>query len=450
MSDFPLTEPAAEEFLTPPKQAEPPQRKKKRWIWGLLVLLIIAALIGAGLLWQRNSAQEPPHFLVKRQDLKDRIDVSGAVFSERDVVLKAAVSAQVLGRLSAENQRVAVGTPLLRLDSATFGLQLQQARTNAQASLAQAQTELQTAQKALEDALRRKALNQQNVANQERKAQKNLDFQESEYLRQVRLAAEGIVTTQKLEQQKQTLDQARIELKGALDNLKTQMRDQTEISTTRSRIQQAQTALANARNQGQASIRLAEDSLSKSAILAPFNGTVARWQVNRGDYVTPGTPLARFLDTQDLRLTLNVNELDLPKVHIGSVVEIIFDAFPDQPYPGKIVWISVSSITNSENVQVFPVKVGFANPQGKVRPGMSADARITASERKQVLALPITSVQKKAGRFYVDLLQNGKTQSREVKLGLSTLESVEVLSGLQAGDKVLSEPLVLASPIGKK
>lgn len=449
MHEFPLTEPPTDPSRAA-AQAEPPRRKNRRLLWLGLGLLAILGLGAAGFAWKRNASQDPPHLVVKRQDLKDRIDVSGAVFSERDVVLKASVSAQVLGRLSVENQRVALGTPLLRLDAATYGLQLQQARTNAVASAAQAQTELQTAQKALEDALKRKSLNQQTLTNQERKAQQNLDFQEAEYLRQVRLAAEGAVPAQRLEQQKQTLDQARLDLKVAFDNGQTQLRDQTEISTARSRIKQAQTALANAQNQGTASIRLAQDSLSKSAVLAPFSGTVARWQVNRGDYVTPGTPLARFLDTQDLRLTLNVNELDLPRVKIGSQVEIIFDAFPDSPYPGKITWISESSITDSENVQVFPVKVGFANPQGKIRPGMSADARITASERKAVLALPISSVQKKEGQFYADILINGQAQPRKIKLGLSTLESVEVLSGLQAGDKVLLEPQASATPVGKR
>lgn len=450
MSESLSAEPVSES-ASPPSSRTPFPRKKKFWLWLSALVLILSAVIAAGFVWKRNSSQEPPHTVVQRQDLKERVDVSGAVFSERDVVLKSSVSAQVLGRLSAENQRVAAGTPLLRLDSATYGLQLQQARTNALASQTQAQTELQTAQKALEDALRRKSLNQQNVANQERKAQQNLDFQEAEYLRQVRLSKEGAIPAQRLEQQKQSLDQARLELKAALDNLRTQQRDQTEVSAARSRVQQAQTAVANARNQGQANIRLAEDSLSKSAVLAPFDGTVARWQVNRGDYVTPGTPLARFLDTQDLRLVLNVNELDLPKVKVGSPVEIIFDAFPEQPYFGKIAWISESSITDSENVQVFPVKVWFDNPKAKIRPGMSADARITASERKQVLALPITSVQKKDGRYYVDLLQKGgKSQPREVKLGLATLESVEVLSGLQAGDKILLEPQASATPIGKK
>jgi HlyD family secretion protein len=423
--------------------------KKRRFFWIIFIFLVVA-VAALGFFWfKRNANQELPHIVVQREDLKSVIDVSGAVFSERDVVLKASVSAQVLARLSAENQRVASGVPLLRLDASTSALQLQQSRTNLEASLTQAQSELSAAQKALEDALRRKALNQKNVANQQRKAEQNLEFQESEYLRQLRLATDGVVPTQKVDQQKQTLDQARLELKAAIDNLRLQERDQTEISTTRSRIQQAQTNLANARKQGQANIRLAEDSLSKNTVVAPFAGTVARWNVNRGDFVSPGTPIARFLDTLDLRLTLNVNELDLPKVRIGSAVEITFDAFPDTPYQGKVSWISESSVTNSDNAQVFPVKVWFANPKGQVRSGMGADARITASEHKQVLALPIASIHKKDGDFYVDLIEDGKPIQRKVKLGISTLDKVEVLSGLKAGDKIKVETSTLPSPARK-
>ncbi|PIQ24972.1 hypothetical protein COW36_06360 [bacterium (Candidatus Blackallbacteria) CG17_big_fil_post_rev_8_21_14_2_50_48_46] len=438
------------ENLTPiPPTVSPKPKRRLHWFWiasGILLLLIVS---GVGYAQYRKAHQIWPTLVVKRRDLKESIDVSGAVFSERDVVLKAAISAQVLGRLVAENQRVSSGTALLNLDTSTYHLQLAQAQTNTQTSQAQSHTELGSAEKSLSDALKRKQLNLQNLENQLTKAKQNINFQESEYLRQIHLTEAGVTPPQRLEQQKQTLDQARLDLKTAENNLKTAQRDQTEITTARNRIAQARTALENAKRQGEASVQLARDTLHKGAINAPFSGTVARWQVNRGDYVTPGTPVARFLDTRDLRLLLNVNELDLPKVRIGAEVEITFDAYPETPYPGKVVWISESSITDSDNVQVFPVKIWFDNADHKIRPGMSADAKISAAERKNVLAIPIIHIRKKDGHYYVDRLHTGKPQETEIKLGISTLDQVEVISGLETGDQIVAEATPAPGTKGK-
>lgn len=413
--------------------------RRLRWLWLVSGTLLITAAIAGAFWYSRHRTGEPLHQIVSRQNLKETIDVSGAVFSEQDVILKASLSAQVLQRLVSENQRVSAGTPILQLDSATYALQLQQARVNAQASLTQAQVERSSAEKALQEVLRRKQMNIDNLLNQRDKAHRNLLFQEEEYLRQVRLSQEGVISSQRLEQQKQALDQARLDLKVAEDNLASTQRDQTEVTAAKNRVNQALTAIKNARRQGDAAIQLAQDTLQKNAILAPFTGSITRWQVNRGDYLTPGTPLARFINTEDLRLVLNVNELDLPKVHLGSQVEIIFDAYPDQIYLGKVVWMSESSITDSDNAQVFPVKVWFDNREHRIRPGMSADARIAGVERRQVVAIPISSIRKKDGRYFVDVLKQGKPQETEVKLGISTLDAVEVLSGLRSGDRLVIE-----------
>lgn len=420
--------------LLTPHQLQP---KHKRRIWLFSAIFILIALAASAFWYSRMRQQEFPTQVVQLQDLKETIDVSGAVFSEQDVVLKASFSAQVLGRLVSENQWVAAGTPLLRLDNSTHVLQLQQARVNAQAALAQALAEQHSAEKALQEVLRRQQMNIDNLKNQKDKAYRNLLFQESEYLRQIRLTQEGISTPQRLEQQKQALDQARLELKIVEDNLVNTQRDQTEVTAAMNRVNQALTAVKNAQRQGNSAVQLAQDTLDKVSVHAPFSGAIARWQVNRGDYVTPGTPLARFINTRNLRLVLNVNELDLPKVRVGAPVEIIFDAYPDQIYPGKVVWISESSITDSDNAQVFPIKVWFDNRQGRIKPGMSADARIAGLEHRQVIAIPISTIRKKNGRYFVEVLKADTPQEVEVKLGISTLERVEVLSGLRPGDRLI-------------
>lgn len=422
-----------------PEDPVAPSEKSRR-LWFILIgLLLICVVVGGFYSYSRYFKPKITTMLVKRQNLQEVIEVSGMVESERDVVLKSLVSGQVLERLVPENQRVFEGVALARLDGSQYQLQLSQARVNMGATAAQARTEMGSARKTLQDALQRKQLNVRNLRNQENKVKHQLAFLERELKRLRQLAQAGVVPAQNLDTQRQQMEQARIDLKTTHDNLLRSQAEEAEIVAARSRIELSQTALHNAVRQGQAATALAQDSVYKTSIRAPFNGSVSTWLVNRGDYVNPGTPIARLVDFDDLRLKLTVNELDLPKITIKGTVEIIFDAYPNQSYQGHIDWISLASVLDKENVQSFPVKIRFKDPQQLIRPGMSGDARILVAEKKQVVAIPLSSVRKKANDYVVDILRDGQAQEVTIVPGISTLTHMEVKVGLKPGDLLVTE-----------
>lgn len=416
----------------------PPEKSSRRWFI-LVGLLLICLVVGGFYSYARYFKPKIATITVKRQNLQELIEVSGMVESEKDVVLKSLVSGQVLERLVPENQRVFEGTALARLDGSQYQLQLSQARVNMGATAAQARTEMGSARKTLQDALQRKQLNVRNLRNQENKVKHQLTFLERELKRLRQLEQAGVIPSQNLDNQRQQMEQARIELKTTHDNLLRSQAEEAEIVAARSRIDLSQTALQNALRQGQAATALAQDSVYKTSIRAPFNGSVSTWLVNRGDYVNPGTPVARLVDFDDLRLKLTVNELDLPKIKIKGVVEIIFDAYPNQSYQGYIDWISFASVLDKENVQSFPVKIRFKDQQQLIRPGMSGDARILVAEKKQVVAIPLSSVRKKGNDYVVDILRDGQPQEVMIVPGISTLTHMEVKVGLKPGDLLVTE-----------
>ncbi|MBF2052799.1 MAG: efflux RND transporter periplasmic adaptor subunit [Candidatus Sericytochromatia bacterium] len=416
-----------------------------KWRWPaarwLRLSLIGLALVMVGLsVWfwrQRQAAQVPELLTLQPESLVETLSITGVAQSERSVVLKAGVSARVLGRRVAENTPVAAGTVLLDLDTSQLASQLQQTRVNSNSNLQQAETELQTAQTQFKELEIRRSGQLLGLQNQLQQAEENVFFLERETARQQRLRAEGVGTAQGLAQQQQQLEQARLQLQNSRLALSNAQNSDPELRSARSRIEQARTALASARRQAGANVRLAEDNLRAAVLAAPFNGSVTRWQVERGDYVTPGSVLGQFQDLKDLRLYLAANELDFPKIQLGASVEIVFDAYPERTFKGAVTWRSAASISDNENLQVFPVKVWFADPEALIKPGMSGEALITVAARDNALAVPIAAIERKDGQLFVRRWREGEAEEVPVEIGVTTLDKVEVRKGLQAGDQIV-------------
>lgn len=415
------------------------QRRKRRWwLWGVILLVLIGGGFSAWRAYRKASAP-PETRALEAKTLTETINVSGVVQSERSVTLKARAAATVLQRRVLENERVTRGTPLLSLDTDVLRIQREQAQVNASTQSAQAQQELNAAQKNYEQLRQRRKGNLLNLQNQLQQAEENLFFIERDFERKAQLRQEEVISPQALDQQRQQLTQARLQLKNARSSLATAEQSDPELMAARSRIQQAQTALSTAQRQGRVNLSLAAENLNQAGVRAPFEGSISSWSVNQGDYLTPGSPVGIFQDLQDIRLNLAVNELDFPKIRLGAPVEIIFDAYPEQNFVGSVVWRSSASVSNNDNLQVFPVKVWFDNKDQLIKPGMSGDANIQVAQRHNVLAVPLSAIQKREGKLYVSVLRAGEVEDVEVQVGISTLDEVEIVKGLQTGDALVVE-----------
>lgn len=410
-------------------------------IFGIALILMF---VGAAVWYTIQSTSNVKTFTVTKQTLKDVISISGTVESEYKITLKSETSGIVVKKLINENIRVPAGTPLLIIDPKKPKLQLNMAKINALSSRTQLQTELANAQKALADARFRHNSNVESLNNQIKKARSVVVFLEKEIKRNERLLREVTITRQIIDNQKQQLEQARIDLQSAIDNLNKIRNEKGEIIAAQNRVTQANTDLNNSIKQGEGAISIAQDALERTIIYSPFSGTMTKWLVNKGDFVTSadliqGTPIGTFQDLIEIRLILNINEKDLPKISTKSPVDIIFDAYPEMKYKGKITWISQSSVLDNQNVQTFPIKVKFDNPKLLIKHGMSGDAQITLLEKRNVLAVPLGLINKKEGKVFVKKLEKNKVKEVEIMPGTSTLDYFEVRSGLKEGDQLVIE-----------
>lgn len=412
--------------------------KSKNWFLILGVIFVIVAIVGA-YVYSKKLSSVVKTLPVKKQELKDIIDVSGLVQSENDIIIKSVSTGIVMNRFVKENFRLKTNTPLLEIDPQQTKLQLNQAKINAISTKLLSETNLLNATKTLTDTQERHNTNVENIKKQLDKLKNNIIYLESELKRNSSLLKDGAISKQTVDSQQQQLTQAKIDLNTAINNFEKVQKDKGEILVAKNAVAQAKISLDNSIKQGNASISIANDSFQKTVVTAPFAGTITTWMINKGDLVTIGTQIAKFQDLDELRLVLPVNELDFPKIKNNNNIEITFDAYPEKKYIGKITWIGESTVADAENVKNFPVKISFPNKDHLIKPGMNGDAFVTVMTKKDVLAVPLTNIHKKDGKIFVNIYKDNKIVETEIKAGISTLDYLEVKSGLNVGDLLVTE-----------
>lgn len=169
---------------------------------------------------------------------------------------------------------------------------------------------------------------------------------------------------------------------------------------------------------------------------APVAGTVIDRDVVVGQLADPSKTLFRIGDLTKLWLVAHVFERDAVRVQVGTTGTATFAALPGTTVEGKVVWIGREVETASRTV---PVRLEVGNPDGVLRPGMSATVSLPVGETSgQVVAVPIAAVQRVDDRWSVFSPRGpGVFEARPVGRGRDLGGEVEILSGLSPGDEVV-------------
>ena len=158
-----------------------------------------------------------------------------------------------------------------------------------------------------------------------------------------------------------------------------------------------------------------------------------------GSKLTAGQAAFQIIDLQDMRVMAEVEETDIPDMQEGQVVDIFLDAYPDVTFSGKVTQVGVKSQTGSAGTTVFPVVVQMDRTDIPLRLGYNATVDIKVLSKNNVIAVPITAVFSEDGTEYVFVVEGGKAYRREIETGDRTEEWVEVVSGLDEGERVVVE-----------
>jgi len=172
-------------------------------------------------------------------------------------------------------------------------------------------------------------------------------------------------------------------------------------------------------------------------VKAPIDGVVSHLNGQIGQNVGPGEWLGSIYQTSDMRMWVQVDDMDILLVKQGSPVEVTVDALPDKKFTGEVEQVSTRG-TDNNGITRFDVMIKVQG-SGELRPGMQAKAYIKAGDAKDVLLIPLEAVFQEDGQNKVEVLQpDGTPKVVTVDLGLMNDRVAEVKSGLEEGDKVIT------------
>ncbi len=177
--------------------------------------------------------------------------------------------------------------------------------------------------------------------------------------------------------------------------------------------------------------RLAYDN---SFLTAPEAGFIANLNVSVGQYINPGQPIATITDARTLILKTGVGESQIGKLKTGQNAEITYQNSA-QTFKGRVRGFGISPLAGTST---YPVEIEIVQP-GTLLPGMVVSARILTTRYEDLLYTPITNIVKEYDRNYIFVIVDGdRAVKREVVLGRSIGANVELLSGAEAGDRIVT------------
>lgn len=207
------------------------------------------------------------------------------------------------------------------------------------------------------------------------------------------------------------------------------------------RIETARLSIQSARLQ----VSSAQDSMDRYTITSPISGTVIQKAFKAGDKVNGADSgaLAEIYDLSCLKMDIDVNELDIGKVAVGQRVTLTAAALPGESFEGVVDKVGIAGKT-SNGFTTYPVTV-VVTEYGELRPGMNVSATIQCDTVRDALCVPVDAVARGntvlvpgEGALGPDgtLLDETKLESREVVLGRSDEDYVQITSGLEEGESV--------------
>lgn len=216
-------------------------------------------------------------------------------------------------------------------------------------------------------------------------------------------------------------------------------------------------SLQNAQN----SLQDAKDALADYYIYAPFDGVVGAVSVQKGDTISSGTSAITFITQTDMT-TISLSEIDVTSIKLGQKVVLTFDAISGLSIVGKVSEIDTIG-TVSQGVVSYNVQIAFATQDSRIKPGMSVSANVITDVEQNVLTVPNSSVKTKNGNNYVLVLSQkqdltGSTANqgfisttaptqKTVKIGIADNTNTEIISGLSAGDQVVTRTISNATAV---
>ena len=184
------------------------------------------------------------------------------------------------------------------------------------------------------------------------------------------------------------------------------------------------------------------DSLAKKqnlvsslfALNAPISGVVVERNATVGATVGSDANLFKIIDLSSVWIDANVFEKDLERVRLGQAVKVTVPAFPESTFYGKVILIS--SVVDPDT-RTVKVRTEVANKDGRLKPDMFANVEIITTAHQTAISIPLSAVLDDGGKSVVFVADGNDYKKKEVTIGIKSDDRVEIVNGLNEGDKVV-------------
>ncbi len=441
------------------EQAAPALRKRRpKWMkWAIAAaLLAVAGVVAQRWIAGSRAAIRYETVAIARGPIQASVTATGTLNAVIDVLVSSQVSGNIKALYADWNSKVKKGQLVALIDPQIFQAQVDQAQaaTNsahavsltAGAQVEKAKADLAAAvatQKAAESTMAKDRANELNA---------QIQWQRSEELFRA-----GIASQQDHDTAKANYDASRAQVAA----------DEAQIDAARQNAQSAQaqvrvaaSQLASAQSQERqtrAALQQAQINLDHTRILAPVDGTIIARRMDVGQTVAstlnPPTIFEIAQDLTKMQVDTNVDESDIGGVRVGQRATFTVDAYPGTTFRGTVTDVRKAPIS-TQNVVTYDVVIGVSNPDLKLFPGMTANARILTARAENALKVPNSVLRLRpsaetltqlrlptpeAGKPQLYVLADGKLKAVTVTYGISDGKFTAIASGdLREGDRVVS------------
>lgn len=195
-------------------------------------------------------------------------------------------------------------------------------------------------------------------------------------------------------------------------------------------LDKAETELKLAEN----NMREAEVNFRQGQIIAPVDAVVNDLSVDPGEYVKAGDQMVELVDVKTIRINVDVPEMDVRYLQKGDAVQVTIDAWGESTWQGMVDFVAYKA---DPATNTFKTRVVVQNEDCRIRPGMLARATFERRNIKGAVTAPLFALQDKGGERILFVEKNGVAEARSVKIGVISGDTVQILKGLQAGEKLI-------------
>ncbi len=432
-------------------------KKKKKsgkwWIWALVALFLGLLAFAYFKNKSKPKGEKVTVEKVQKRTINETVSASGKVFPEKEIKISSDVSGEVVELFVMEGDSVKTGQLLARINPDTYLSAVERGNAgvnNARSQAASSQAQIETSKAQIEQI-------EANLSNATKIHNRNIE-----------LRKQGVISQADFDVSLANVGALEANLKSAKSSLNSSM--------------QVAKAAEYTVKSTEASLKELRTSLSRTSIYAPASGVISKLNIEQGERVVgtiqmAGTEMMRIANLSQMEVQVDVSENDILRVNLGDSADIEVDAYLDRKFKGVVTEIANSASNtsatavqtlSSDQVTNFIVKIRINADTYKdmvstgkfpFRPGMSAAVEIYTNTKPDILTVPISAVttredEKKDSSIkaknidfkeYVFLYSSDTARMVRVKSGIQDDNYIEIVSGLEGNEDVITGPYATVS-----